>query len=435
MKNFKLGIIFRIVLIAACLFAAMFFYFKANYSLLAVAALLGIWAAYALYLYTTQINKKLSRLFESIKYQDFNILFKKDNDWGHSFRDLNEQLNAVVASFNKERQEREASFHFIQAIVKQLSVGVLVLNHEGRVELSNMVVGKLLGLYRIGYFEDIVKANAQLAGHMQQLKNGESLVLKVQDKELSIHMAELLLRGRSLKLFSFQDIQSELQSRELEAWQNLTKVLRHEIMNSLTPIISLTQTAEDIVRHDLKQTDNEAYDDLLASMQTIKNRSKGILNFVNAYREFTKLPEPQMQPFRASELQEPLDLLFANSHKQATFSFNLVQDFEIMADKDQLTQVLINLVKNALEADYESVKPVIEIVFKKDAKHTQIEVHDNGMGIKADMAEQIFVPFFSTKAKGSGVGLSLSRQIIQNHGGKLQYFKNPASGSIFRIEL
>lgn len=435
MKNFKLGIIFRIVLIAACLFAAMFFYFKANYSLLAVAALLGIWAAYALYLYTTQINKKLSRLFESIKYQDFNILFKKDNDWGHSFKDLNEQLNAVVASFNKERQEREASFHFIQAIVKQLSVGVLVLNHEGRVELSNMVVGKLLGLYRIGYFEDIVKANAQLAGHMQQLKNGESLVLKVQDKELSIHMAELLLRGRSLKLFSFQDIQSELQSRELEAWQNLTKVLRHEIMNSLTPIISLTQTAEDIVRHDLKQTDNEAYDDLLASMQTIKNRSKGILNFVNAYREFTKLPEPQMQPFRASELQEPLDLLFANSHKQATFSFNLVQDFEIMADKDQLTQVLINLVKNALEADYESVKPVIEIVFKKDAKHTQIEVHDNGMGIKADMAEQIFVPFFSTKAKGSGVGLSLSRQIIQNHGGKLQYFKNPASGSIFRIEL
>jgi nitrogen fixation/metabolism regulation signal transduction histidine kinase len=392
-------------------------------------------SAYNLYHFTTSLNKKLSRIFDSIQYEDFAITFRADNAKGESFEDLNASLNAVIKSFNQVRAEREATLHFIQAIIQQINVGILSYNTDGKIELINQAANKIMGIYKLSHVSAINIQQPDIYQLMTTLPSGESKLLKVSNQEISLSVKEIILRDRKIRLIALHNIRSELQNRELEAWQNLTKVLRHEIMNTVTPIVSLSQTMRDIIDTDLKDVSGhqqvEGVKDLKNAINTVINRSKGIMNFVNAYREFTNIPLPNVSELHISQVFDELKSLFENQ----PIDFILDSNFKIHADSDQIGQVLINLLKNAVEAteNIENAKITIKAYLNQQDKI--IEVVDNGSGIKPEDADKIFVPFFTTKPTGTGIGLSLSRQIIQMHGGRLEYEALRPCGSRFYIVL
>jgi two-component system, NtrC family, nitrogen regulation sensor histidine kinase NtrY len=441
MKNFGLGIILKTVLIFVCALMASYFFTIKNYNVSVLFFVFMLFISFRIINSTTVLNKKMKRLFEAIQYQDFAITFKSDSGLGPSFKDLNQELNAVIKSFNQVRAEREATLHFVQAVVQQINVGIFSYGADGKIDIINQAATNMLSAYRLNNIATIKKLKPEIYEIINSLKSGESKLLKNNDQELSFSLTEILLRGRKLRLISIQNIKSELQLRELEAWQNLTKVLRHEIMNSVTPIVSLSETMEEIVGSDLqnlKGPQAEAVNDLKYALQTVKKRSKGIMNFVNAYREFTNIPKPNLQEVPIGLLIKNLQNIYKkhlDTEAKPRLVFEIIQTFNIFIDQEQIEQVLLNVIKNAFEAPYSDKSPLIIVRVSMQNGIKKIEIIDNGEGILESQKEKIFVPFFTSKESGSGVGLSLSRQIMQLHGGTLSYHKNNGGGSIFRIEL
>ncbi|HMI65080.1 MAG TPA: ATP-binding protein, partial [Cyclobacteriaceae bacterium] len=264
------------------------------------------------------------------------------------------------------------------------------------------------------------------------------------DFQLTIQATELRVRGSTVKLVTLQNIQTELQRQELEAWQNLTRVLRHEIMNSITPISSLTSTLREILDHDLIKKEgiyelkNEGAEDLREGLNTIESRSKGLIKFIDAYREYTSLPNPKIRTVRLKDLIEKVALLMRPELKKTTIRFTYSCESEyltVQADEEMIEQVLINLIKNAVESLAGSDNGKIELNGKYAENALLIEVRDNGPGIIKEAIDKIFVPFFTTKKTGSGIGLSLSRQIIQMHNGSLSVVSEPDVETVFTLKF
>lgn len=433
MRSFSIGIIIRILIILIWAWIAAWSWYNNNAGLVILMTGLTIISTYNLYYFTTSLNKKLSRIFDSIQYEDFAITFRADNTKGSSFEELNQSLNAVIKSFNQVRAEREATLHFIQAIIQQINVGILSYNTEGKIEISNMAANKILGIYKLSHISSIQSQQPDIYHLMSSLPSGESSLIKVANQEISLSVKEIILRDRKIRLIALHNIRSELQSRELEAWQNLTKVLRHEIMNTVTPIVSLSETMRDIIDTDLKDVSEshqqEGVKDLKNAITTVINRSKGIMNFVNAYREFTNIPLPNLSELGVSDLFEEIRAIYGSGH----VNFIVENDFKLLADRDQIGQVLINLIKNAVEATSDLTSPLVNVRSFVRNHEKIIEIIDNGPGIDPENVDKIFVPFFTTKSNGTGIGLSLSRQIIQMHGGRLDYEAVTPNGSKFYI--
>jgi two-component system, NtrC family, nitrogen regulation sensor histidine kinase NtrY len=437
MRKFSIGIGIRVGVIALLAFlGAWQWASRGDYGLGGLAFILAFFAARSLYRYATMLNKKLSRLFDSIQYQDFAITFRADNAKGGSFEELNSSLNAVIKSFNQIRAEREATLHFVQAIIQQINVGILSYDVEGKIEIANQAANKLLEVYKLTHLSSLRQRHQEVYEAMATLPSGQSKLLKINGNECSLSVKDIVLRDRKLRLVALHNIRSELQARELQAWQNLAKVLRHEIMNSVTPIVSLSETMQDIVEQDLAQLDDlqqrAAAEDLKNAIGTVINRSRGIMNFVQAYREFTNIPLPQRAEIAASALLQRVQVLF-EQQAEADIRFETQTDFSLFIDPGQIEQVLINLIKNALEADYGGRRPQIVVTATAKGRVKAIAVADNGQGLPPELADQIFVPFFTTKPTGTGIGLSLSRQIIQLHDGQLRYAPNVPQGAVFTI--
>jgi len=434
MQKFSTGIILRVGLIFGFSYLGAYLWSHDQDGLAVFILILNVILAYNLYRYTSTINKKLSRIFDSIQYQDFAITFRADNAKGDSFEELNNSLNAVVKSFNQVRAEREATLHFIQAIIQQINVGILSYNTDGKIELVNQAANKLLSIYKLSHISSIKNQHPEIYHLMTNLPSGESKLLKVNNSELSLSVKEIILRDRKIRLIALHNIRTELQARELEAWQNLTKVLRHEIMNTVTPIVSLSETMKDIIEIDLQTVidpqQKSGVEDLKNAIHTVINRSKGIMNFVNAYREFTNIPVPNLSEVLVSTLFQNVQALYETRHSQS-IRFDIIQDFTILADPDQIEQVLINIIKNAIEATEKTQNSMISIKAFMDHQAKTIEVCDNGEGVTPEDSEKIFVPFFTSKPSGTGIGLSLSRQIMQMHDGTLEYLPNKPEGSKF----
>jgi nitrogen fixation/metabolism regulation signal transduction histidine kinase len=440
MKNFSLGIFFRIAFILCFSLSFAWTFIEKNYPLTFIFGLAEIVSVVNLYKYVTSLNRKMKRLFEAIQYQDFAITFKADNKLGESFKDLNNDLNAVIHSFNQVRGEREATLHFINAIIQQINVGILSYDTEGKIEINNQAANKLLKIYRLKHITDIEKQNPAIFECLISLKPNESKLLSLAENDLSFSVTEIQMRGRKVRLVAIHNIRSELQIKELEAWQNLTKVLRHEIMNSVTPIVSLAETMKDIVENELKAEnpkEQESIDDLKDALQTVQRRGNGIMKFVNAYREFTSIPLPNKTYSSASELFKTLEGIFSQKalENKVKMSFEIEDDFETLIDTDQIEQVLINITKNAFEVENQSETPSILIKAYTNQGTKTIEIADNGIGIEKELQEKIFIPFYTTKKTGSGIGLSLSRQIMQLNDGNINFYENQPTGAVFVLHF
>lgn len=390
-----------------------------------------------LYQYVTKVNRKLTYFLESVRYSDFTINFRADNKMGKTFKELNQQFNEVLLAFRQARAEKEANLQYLNTIVQHIGTGLITFDSNGKVNIINSAALRMLGIYRLHQLSELQEKHPRLYELLSELTSGvRELYRTPNDQPLALQGAAIQLRGTWVRIVVLQNIQTELQQQEVESWQNLTRVLRHEIMNSMTPIVSLVGTMRMIVNEDIEKstTDQEAVTDLKEALHTLEKRSKGMMQFVNAYRDFTTLPKPVFTSLNVTELLNDVIQLLQTDLVASGVLWKLnvkPENLTIKADSSQIQQVLINLIKNASEAFSIQTSRLITLNAYSTDSHTVIEVEDNGDGIEPEALENIFIPFYTTKKTGSGIGLSLSRQILQQHGGNLTVVSEVGKGTVF----
>ena len=446
-KNFRLGIFFRVILLAVSVAIFVILWFQQDKQLSAtLIACLIIYQIHNLYYFVENTNRKLTRFLEYIKYSDFASGFAADNRLGKSFRELNDAFNEVLEAFREARSEKEEHLQYLNTVVKHVGIGLISFDSEEKIELLNPSACRLLFINNILNLNELAEMHPELTEIIRALPPGGNSLFRNNEKQLAIQATELRLRGKSFKLISIQNIQNELQQKELEAWQNLTSVLRHEIMNSIAPISSLVSTLNDIFEEELPdnyqeqeivEINNEVVDDIREALTTIDRRSKGLIKFINAYKEFTHIPKPKFKLIVVKDLIENIVQLLRNDLKQRQVQFDYYIDqpgIKISIDPELIEMVLINLIKNASQAVKGKENPKVEICSKVDEnQHVMIQVADNGPGIIPEAIDQIFIPFYTTKKDGSGIGLSLSRQIMQLHKGSLTVHSIPNERTEFKL--
>lgn len=354
------------------------------------------------------------------------------------------QLNDALARIRNSRNEKEAEHIFYKNIVMHAGIGLIIYRQsDGRIEILNAAARKLLRINRAETISDLKEISETMVQAFTRLKTGgrELLRLSLGDDfiQLSMYAIELTLRGENLKLISLQNIRSELEEKEMEAWQNLVRVLTHEIMNSVTPISSLATSLEQEVSAG-KSLDKEQIEDLQLSLQTISRRSANLINFVREFRSLTHIPKPRPENILVRNLLDEVHQLFKKDlhEKQIHCSVNIQpDDLTIEADKTLIEQVLINLIKNAIQAFDETTsnKHIVIKGYYNERQRPVISIADNGPGIEPEALEKIFIPFFTTRKSGSGIGLSLSRQIMRQHHGTLTVKSEPGKGATFYLRF
>jgi nitrogen fixation/metabolism regulation signal transduction histidine kinase len=429
-KDFRTRVILRVIMLGVTM--ALLMYMVARPNMLFAALLMGtiiVLQLAEIFRFVSQTNRKLTRFLESVKYSDFISGFASDNKLGKSFKDLNLAFNEVLEAFRKARSEKEEHGQYLNTVVQQVRTGILSFDVDGNVQLINANAKRFMGISSIKNINELIAINPKLYHSINSVESGKSELYKGSNElYLTVQATELRIRGTDVKLITLQNIQPELQKQELEAWQNLTRVLRHEIMNSITPISSLTSTLREILDHDMEKKGNhyelkdEGADDLREGLSTIENRSKGLIKFIDAYREYTSLPKPKIATVRLKSLLEHVAQLMKTELKKTNIKF-------------RVEQVLINLLKNAIEALGETEEPSLELIGRYDGAAVLIEVIDNGQGIIKEAIDHIFVPFYTTKRTGSGIGLSLSRQIMQMHNGSITVESEPDVKTIFTLRF
>jgi nitrogen fixation/metabolism regulation signal transduction histidine kinase len=396
--------------------------------------------------FVDRTNRRLTHFLESIRHSDFASSFS-DPGLGKSFEELSDEFNEIFEAIRKYRAEKEESFNYLQTVVQHVSIGILVFQKDGKVDIYNNAIRKMLRLKHLRSIHDLAVVKEDLPDTMMKLKAGESTLVKVfiesELLQLSVSCTEFRMRGTDFALVSVQDISSELDEKEIESWQKLIRVLTHEITNSITPITSLASTVHEMlireedgkpVMNDLDEEDVESVD---KAILTVQKRSQGLLNFVETYRNLTRIPKPNFRYFRVSELFDRCHQLLLPKIEELKISCNSTvfpPDLMITADPDLIDQVIINLMLNAIDAVKEVENPKISILATlNNANRVVIDIHDNGHGIKPDIMDKIFMPFFTSKKHGSGVGLSLSRQIMHLHKGSILVRSKPEDGTVFTL--
>jgi two-component system nitrogen regulation sensor histidine kinase NtrY len=445
-NDFRFRVAFRVVLIG--LIMSLFVYMITRPNMIFAAGLTGliiIAQLVELFRFTSQTNRKLTRFLESVKYSDFISGFATDNKLGKSFRDLNTAFNEVLEAFRKARSEKEENWQYLNTVVQQVRTGILSFDSEGNLQLMNANAKRFIGITNLKNINELKEKDTKLYQALVEVEPGKSTLHKVGNEFfLTIQATELRIRGNTVKLVTLQNIQTELQKQELEAWQNLTRVLRHEIMNSITPISSLTSTLREILTTELvKKEDhyelkNEGAEDIREGLNTIESRSKGLIKFIDAYREYTSLPQPKIKTVRLKDIIEKVAHLMKPELRKTNIQFSYHCESEyltIQVDEEMIEQVLINLLKNAIEALDSRMNATLEITGKYSDNAVIIEVSDNGHGIIKEAINRIFVPFFTTKKTGSGIGLALSRQIMQLHNGLITVTSEPEVKTVFTLKF
>jgi two-component system nitrogen regulation sensor histidine kinase NtrY len=389
-------------------------------------------------------NENISSFLGAISFDDLSLTFKTDST-DPSVQQLHAQLNEAISKLRNNRKERDSEYQFFKNIVQHVGIGILTFKKDGSIQIINSAAKRLLKVTRADNISDLREVDDALVGAFVKLKTGgrELIRLKTGDEtvQLSIFAIELTLRGDEVKLISMSNIQTELEEKEMEAWQNLVRVLTHEIMNSVTPISSLAGIVEDEIGRKISHEEdikNEELGDMHLSLQTISRRSEGLIRFVKEFRNLTHIPKPKLAEVSVKSLLEEMAMLHKKEladHGVAVIISVEPENLFVLVDKTMIEQVLINLIKNAIQAFDDQPDKKIELTARTEKGRATISVKDNGFGIDAEAQEKIFIPFFSTKKTGSGIGLSLSKQIMRQHEGRITVKSTLGQGTEFVLRF
>ncbi len=398
--------------------------------------------------YIDRTNRILNNFLESIRYSDFSRTFEVEGE-GSSFEKLKNSFNEVIKDFQEVRAEKEENFYYLQTVIQHIGIALIAYQKDGKVELINNATKKLFQIRNLNNIESLKNFSPELVERLFNINHGENSLIKVQEKDnllqLIIYATEFNIHNRKIKLVSIKNIQQELEEKEMESWQKLIRVLTHEIMNSITPISSLSSTITMIIKElndNLKNQgvngeELESLEEVETALKTIHKRTDGLLHFVNTYRNLTKIPKPNFSIFRVAHLFQNIKSLFEEELKSKNIACYIKiepETLELSADEHLLEQVIINLVKNAIHALEGRPDSTIQLISSQNSRgKTIIQVIDNGPGIIPNVLERIFIPFFTTKPQGSGIGLSLSRQILRLHGGTINAYSEPEVETKFTL--
>ena len=441
-KRFWLNVVARVTLLCASICLFFFLIFQTGfYATATLTVLIVVYQTVALIRYVTRTNADLGRFVRSIQYDDFSQTFTGGKR-GYSFDELAAAFTAVMNQFRTTRSEKEENFRYLQTVVEHVGVGLIAYQANGDVELINNAAKRLLDVPHLRTIGALEEKSRPLVDTLRTLRAGERALVKLdaghEPLQLVLNATEFRARGESITLVSVQNIQGELEEKELEAWQNLIRVLTHEIMNSITPISSLASTARDLMG-DAGTPGREAAGDIRGALETIHKRSQGLLHFVETYRTLTRIPKPRFQLVRVSDLFERLRNLMTPRASSAGLALSTgfePEGLEVNADPGLLEEVLINLVTNAIQALGGTPGGKIGVRALLDGRgRVVIEVKDNGPGITAEQLDKIFVPFYTTKPEGSGIGLSLCRGIMRMHRGTILARSEPGIETVFTLKF
>jgi len=407
--------------------------------------------------FISKTNAELVRFFDAVRHADFSQRFEL-KAMGTGFDDLGSTFSDILKRIQQVRSNQEAELRQVKAIIEHVPVPLLSINQDGKITLWNNSVRRLFGSNAVSHIDDMAQFDDNFPHKLQGILAGEKTLVNItidgMEHKLIISATEVITANHRETLLSMQDIQSELAIAQLQAWQDLVSVLTHEIMNSITPVASLAKTAVDLVEDVQEKTQEltviseensqkltedlaEELDDVLGAVKTVARRSDGLMQFVSSYRRLTRLPSPNKKIMQVATLFTHIDSLIKQDwqEKNIELSCNITpQALDIHADADMIEQILINLLQNAAQAlSHMPSAKVSMSSFLNVRGHVVIEVADNGTGIEQDNIQQIFVPFFTTKKEGSGVGLALTRQVMLAHNGKVSVRNNSQGGATFSL--
>lgn len=428
-RNLYYNIIFRIVLLVASCFLLPIAHNKYNDIVIdANIVVLIIIQIILLIRRLNYVNRDLISFFDSIKYDESSILLSNKEQSQDYFR-LSKRLQRVNQQIIKLKEKNVQQDFYYKTIIEHATVGLLVFDSTGKIKLCNKAFKALLHIENPTHISDLNMLHGDFEDTLQSINIQEQSLIKVKVHnnltQLVIRATELKTKEEKLKLVSVQDINHELDKKELDAWQKMVRILRHEIMNSISPISSTIDTLNDIITnpennktHELESLNQEIIEDIAAGLKIVQERNKGIQKFIDQFRTISKLPEPTFEKTAISALLDDVQAFWKKDLEGKGIELKTYSrsDNSMVIDKNQIEQILINLIKNSVEAD--ATKIILSHEKTAEGKH-QILIMDNGKGISDEILDNIFVPFFTTKEQGSGIGLSLARQIMRLHGGNI----------------
>ena len=447
-RYINIQILFRLVLVVLLSIAAGWLIAtKQTLALIIIVLLVVIVLVYNLFHYLSSTNRKIGYFLESVQNEDSSLSFPT-HIADKPVREIYQGLNKVNKQIQELRIEGKQPEQYFQTLLEHVATGIVSYNADGFVLHANTAAKKMLGLDVFTHLNQLERVNHSLFQAIRNIATTEQKLVSVNTER---GVVQLLLKTTSFKakdneliLLSIQDIRNELDEKELDSWMKLIRVLMHEIMNSIAPITSLSESLCSFFTVDGRpalpeELSESKIQSTLRGLSVIKEQGNGLMLFVESYRKLTRLPKPDRIIVKVDDLLSRIRVLYPsieNSDRVALAISINPPEMELYADENLIAQVLINLTKNAIQANEKNPEGKIQLIAGFTPENRpQIRVVDNGPGIPEDIIEQIFVPFFTTRENGSGIGLSLSRQIVRLHGGNLQVCSIPGKETVFVLNF
>ncbi|CAM9918522.1 unnamed protein product [Chrysoparadoxa australica] len=440
-KYFNTALIIRTLVIVLAAIGGTISYLEANWILLAVCGLIIVILTANTIHYFNTINRKLSYFFEAVRNEDSSLHFP-DYVKQPYVKNLHISLNNVNEVLSEIKIRNEHKEHFFKEFMKHSSTGLMAVDEKGYIEIINKTALRLLNAPILIHIERIKQLNQAFYDALLALGNNQSKTIKILVRNelhvVMIKMVKLKFSEKDFRIYSLSDIKTELDEKEMETWQKMIRILTHEIMNSITPISSISSTLSNYFNNG-KSVNERSLENIAHGLGVIHERSKGLTHFVENYRKLTKVPKPVFAKIVIDDWLNAVRILFEERESKDQISLIIKNRYpkkSFLGDQKLLTQVVINLLNNSADALINTKEKKLTIDVSESPKGSfNIKFIDNGPGITPENLEQIFMPFFTTKENGSGIGLSLSRQIMKLHKGELMARSTPGKETVFEMRI
>lgn len=392
--------------------------------------------------YINSVNRKISYFFSALKNEDYTLRFPEIQGM-KSEKLLNKLLNQTKEILQKTRIDIQQQEKYYELILNNINSGVIALNSKGFVIQSNLFALKILGLEVFTHTRQLQKVSLQLQQTIEEIQSGETKRITYTNErgsvQLLINATSIIMNGEKLTLLVFNDIENEMDEKEIDSWIRLIRVLAHEIMNSIAPITSLSDTLLSLHKDDDPEIEaSQLKENTINGLHVISETGKGLISFVESYRKFTRIPKPEREYIDMNEFIHRMVILCSMEpyFENVTIDTEIhPENVKVFADPNMLGQVLLNIMKNAIQAMQGKKNSKLHVKVEAAANQTQIKITDNGPGIEPEILNEIFVPFFTTKTEGTGIGLSIARQIMRTHGGNIKVSSIPGKETTFTLSL
>jgi two-component system nitrogen regulation sensor histidine kinase NtrY len=433
----------QIVLIGLASLTSGFLWFSTNGALAIFPLLFLIFLLFRLHRFLQRTNQDIALFFEGLLNEDSSInLELKIAPPGYAY--LSKSLLRLSKAIRDERVQNRFQQQFYEELISHSTSGMLAYDEIGQVKLVNPPVLGFLGLFHLSSMKTIENRFPSFYQSINNLQPGKTIVYNFLSEgdtlPLQIRSSLFNFGEKRYRLLAFQNIKTELDEKEVEAWQNLFRILSHEIMNSIAPITSLAQSITKALPNELAENPSSEKVDINRIRRiatTIEGQSNLMMSFVEKYRKLYKIPEPEIKAINVEDWLSRFRILYHQEMTQKGIRFDVLRSEvdRFYADDNLISQVIVNLLKNAQQALITSENGIIRLSVTKTEDHILIVVEDNGSGIPLSYANQIFMPFFTTNPGGNGIGLAISRQIVLRHGGTITFSSVFEKGTKFSISL